>query len=95
MMFLQFIMMMYRNLSFQDSPCLLYDVSDNVLNDNRKMFNANYFYLLVIVSGTGGPFWHFTAQLSFAQCYYRSINRTIDNNQKSLLTKWQYHTSAN
>ena len=57
MMILQFIMVMYRNLSFEDTPCLLYDVSVSVLNDLRKMFNANYHYLLVIVSGEGakGP----------------------------------------
>ena len=72
MMFLQFIMVLYRNLSFEDTPCLLYDVSVSVLNDLRKMFNANYHYLLVIVSGEGekGPFWHSVAQLSFAQCHY-------------------------
>ena len=52
-MFPQFGMVMYRNLSFQDTPCLLYDVTVSVLNDLRKMFNANYHYLLVTVSGNG------------------------------------------
>ena len=32
----------------------MYDVSVSLLNDLRKMFNANYQYLLVIVSGEGG-----------------------------------------
>lgn len=54
MMFLQFTMVMYRNLPFQDRPFLLYDLSVSLLNDLRKMFNANYQYLLVIVSGEGG-----------------------------------------
>ena len=54
MIFLQSTTVMYRNLSSQDSRCLLYNVSVSVLINLRKTFLANYHYLLVIVSARGG-----------------------------------------
>ena len=63
-----------------------------VLNDLRKMFSTNYHYLLVIVSGEGGV-GSFLALHSAA--VFRPmplLQRSIDNNKKRLLKKWQCYT---
>lgn len=97
MMFLQFTIVMYRNLPFQDRPCLLYDLSVSLLNELRKMFNANYQYLLVIVSGEegrgvlSGTLWRSCLSPNAITLNHRSI----DNKQKLLLKKWQHYPSAN
>ena len=59
------------------------------------MFQANYHYLLVIVSGAGGAL----PSILWRSCLSRlnsitSIHQSINNNQKRLLKKWQYHAST-
>ena len=82
MMFLQFTTVMFRNLSSQDSQCLLYNVSVSVLINLRKMFLANYHYLLVIVSGAGrGALSGTLYRGCLSSNAITSINRSIDNNQ--------------